>query len=411
LTVAGRPTRRELRRQRSRARIRRRARSVVALLVVAGMAVFAYGFSASVEVVVDGETHGLRTFSGTVEEVLDQLDVEVRPADVVEPDLATAVSDGMSIGIARAKTVDIAIDGSVARRVTAPVGSVAGVLELADMDHLEELGARIHPNRRAEVADGDVISVTLPVPVTVVADGEEIEFETFASEIGDVLEQAGVELDDNDIVVPGDEGALVGPTTLTVRRVAIDEEVEEVALDFDEVRRESSDLDRGTTRVEQEGRAGLRLDVYHLTYVDGEEAERELVEQEIVREPQDRIVIVGTRAPQPAASSDSSSSESSSSGSSSSGSSSSGSSSGGSASDDSVWDRLAQCESGGNWHINTGNGYYGGLQFHPDTWRSVGGSGLPHEHSREEQIKRGKILQQRSGWGQWPSCSRQLGLR
>ncbi|MEX2620231.1 MAG: transglycosylase family protein [Egibacteraceae bacterium] len=77
----------------------------------------------------------------------------------------------------------------------------------------------------------------------------------------------------------------------------------------------------------------------------------------------------------------------------------------------SVWDRLAQCEAGGNWQANTGNGYYGGLQFLPATWRSVGGTGLPHEHPREEQIKRGQTLQARSGWGQWPSCSSQLGLR
>ena len=66
-----------------------------------------------------------------------------------------------------------------------------------------------------------------------------------------------------------------------------------------------------------------------------------------------------------------------------------------------VWDSLAQCESGGNWSINTGNGYYGGLQFSAATWRSVGGPGLPHEHSREVQIKYAKILQARSGWGQW----------
>ena len=79
--------------------------------------------------------------------------------------------------------------------------------------------------------------------------------------------------------------------------------------------------------------------------------------------------------------------------------------------DEDVWDRLAECESNGNWQANTGNGYYGGLQFLPETWWSVGGSGMPHEASREEQIYRGQILQERSGWGQWPSCSLQLGLR
>lgn len=78
--------------------------------------------------------------------------------------------------------------------------------------------------------------------------------------------------------------------------------------------------------------------------------------------------------------------------------------------DGSVWDALARCEAGGNWAINTGNGYYGGLQFSAATWAAVGGTGLPHQNSREEQILRGSILQARSGWGQWPACARILGL-
>ena len=77
---------------------------------------------------------------------------------------------------------------------------------------------------------------------------------------------------------------------------------------------------------------------------------------------------------------------------------------------DPVWDRLARCESGGNWSINTGNGYYGGLQFSLQSWRGVGGTGYPHEHSREEQIKRGEMLKANGGWGHWPSCAAKLGL-
>ncbi len=77
----------------------------------------------------------------------------------------------------------------------------------------------------------------------------------------------------------------------------------------------------------------------------------------------------------------------------------------------SEWDRLAQCEAGGNWAINTGNGYYGGLQFDLGTWRSVGGSGRPDQASRTEQIRRGNILHDSRGWSPWPSCSRKLGLR
>jgi Tfp pilus assembly protein FimV len=76
-----------------------------------------------------------------------------------------------------------------------------------------------------------------------------------------------------------------------------------------------------------------------------------------------------------------------------------------------VWDRLAHCESGGRWNINTGNGYYGGLQFSLRSWRAVGGSGYPHRASKAEQIKRAERLRQVQGWGAWPACSRKLGLR
>jgi LysM repeat protein len=76
-----------------------------------------------------------------------------------------------------------------------------------------------------------------------------------------------------------------------------------------------------------------------------------------------------------------------------------------------VWDRLAACESGGNWSINTGNGYYGGLQFSLSSWRGVGGSGYPHQASKSEQIRRGEMLRASGGWGHWPACSAKLGLR
>jgi hypothetical protein len=77
----------------------------------------------------------------------------------------------------------------------------------------------------------------------------------------------------------------------------------------------------------------------------------------------------------------------------------------------STWDRLAQCESGGRWNINTGNGFYGGLQFTASSWHAVGGSGLPNSASREEQIMRAEMLKARQGWGAWPACSVKLGLR
>ena len=73
---------------------------------------------------------------------------------------------------------------------------------------------------------------------------------------------------------------------------------------------------------------------------------------------------------------------------------------------DGEWDKVARCESGGNWAINTGNGYYGGLQFTMGTWRSNGGSGSPHNASRSEQIRVAENVLNSQGIGAWPVCGR-----
>lgn len=80
---------------------------------------------------------------------------------------------------------------------------------------------------------------------------------------------------------------------------------------------------------------------------------------------------------------------------------------------DSDWDRLAQCEAGGNWGINTGNGYYGGLQFSAGTWQAYGGGEFAptaNLATREQQIIVGERTLAAQGWGAWPACSASLGL-
>ena len=76
----------------------------------------------------------------------------------------------------------------------------------------------------------------------------------------------------------------------------------------------------------------------------------------------------------------------------------------------STWDALAQCESGGNWSTNTGNGYTGGLQFSDSTWAAYGGTGSAANATREQQIAVAEQVQASQGWGAWPSCASQLGL-
>ena len=75
-----------------------------------------------------------------------------------------------------------------------------------------------------------------------------------------------------------------------------------------------------------------------------------------------------------------------------------------------TWDAIAQCESSGNWQIDTGNGYYGGLQFLPATWRAFGGTGNPAHASKAQQIAVAERVLKVQGWGAWPTCSARLGL-
>jgi hypothetical protein len=79
-----------------------------------------------------------------------------------------------------------------------------------------------------------------------------------------------------------------------------------------------------------------------------------------------------------------------------------------------TWERLARCESGGRWHINTGNGYYGGLQFSAGTWRAYGGRKFAynaHLATKREQIVVAERVRRGQGWGAWPHCSRAIGVR
>jgi resuscitation-promoting factor RpfB len=142
---------------------------------------------------------------------------------------------------------------------------------------------------------------------------------------------------------------------------------------------EDDTLPIGQMALRVAGLDGTRLEVRPATSYDDEVIETgPVVEERIVAEPVTEVVAFGTKDPEPPPG---------------------------------VWDRLAQCESNGNWAINTGNGYYGGLQFSASTWRAYGGTGLPHEHSRAEQIRVAEVLRAaEGGYGAWPTCSRRLGL-
>ncbi|WP_300677855.1 resuscitation-promoting factor [Nocardioides sp.] len=172
------------------------------------------------------------------------------------------------------------------------------------------------------------------------------------------------------------------------------------AVAYDTVKKSSSTLYVGETKVSRAGVAGSRLATYDVTRRAGKVTDRTLLRAALKRKAVDKIVLVGTKErPAPVVDTSANSGSTGSSGGS------------GSVSGGSTWDRLAQCEAGGNWHINTGNGYYGGLQFNLGTWRANGGSGRPDQASREEQIRIAtKVRDASGGYGAWPGCAAKLGL-
>ncbi|MCK0118106.1 transglycosylase family protein [Isoptericola sp. S6320L] len=365
---------------------------------------------------VDGELVAVTTYAGTVDDVLAEEGVRVGANDEVTPAAGDELRDGAVVEVRYGRELTVEADGEEQDVWVAALDADEALAELATRDEQ----VRLLPSRSADRA-------TLPIrldaeqPVALVVGGEETVVDDGATTLSELFEAESVEIDADDRVhVDRIEAAEAGDPTVrvVVQVVDVKKVTQTKKIAHDTVTRTDPDRyrDQGST-VSREGKDGERTIVKRVTRVDGEVESREKVSNKVTTKPVDEIVVTGTKErpepepePQPADSgSSSSSSSSSSSGSSSSGSSGSTSSSGGSA-PAGVWAQLAQCESGGNPSTNTGNGYYGLYQFSLPTWQAVGGSGLPSDASAAEQTKRAQILQQRSGWGQWPHCASKLGL-
>lgn len=357
-------------------------RKLLSLVLVALLCVPLVLSTKRVRVIVDGRVAMVRTsFADTVGEVLARRRVEVSPADRVTPPEDAPLIDGMGIRIERAIAVRVVAQDGTARNVLTPDRTVAGVLQAAGLEGAEP----VRPARRP-LADGDVLRVRIPMLVLVHVDGQLRSLSTTASTLGEALSRSPIRLGPDDRLQPALTTPLDRTVVARITRIASRTDVEQVTLPFSEVRRETDELLKGRTRVVAAGVEGLREDTYEVRVVDGEDVSRTLVSSEVVREPEDRVVEVGTREPPPPPPPASSG-------------------------DDRNWYRLAQCESGGRWSYD--GAYDGGLQFHPDTWNRWKPAGYPAyawQASAAQQITVGKRLHAVRGWSPWPSCARKLGL-
>ena len=393
----------------------------------------AFAMSNEAQLSVYGEESTVRTFSQpTVGDLLDAQGIEVKDTDLVLPGVDEAVTDGMDIQVIQRTPVTVSVDG-VEQELLTTGDTVADALE--DAEYKAE-GAAITPEPETSLSDteGEVEIVTRKT-VTFVGQYGQDTFEVTALTVGDAMEKVLGDIEDTDTADVPRDTVLEDGATHEIQRVRENERTETKEIPFETKTVEDDSLYEGTTKTTTEGKAGSKELVYAETVVDGEVTESEVVSEDVVTEPVTKVVAKGTKekpkpAPEPAAeapkteqksekksekrSSSSTANRSSERSSEDSSSSKDSGASAPSAPSGSVWDRIAQCESGGNWSINTGNGFSGGLQFTKSTWLAFGGgkyAPVAHQATREQQIDIAKKVQAGQGWGAWPACTSKLGIR
>ncbi len=355
---------------------------VVAVLAVAGTT---YGYSAlnkTVTLSVDGQAQPVSAMGGTVGDVLDAQGIELGAHDIVAPSVGESVSDGDRITVRYGRQLRLEVDGEPRTYWVTSTDVSAALAEIGR----SYTGAELSSSRGARIdREGLELSVTTPKSVRIkVADHKVVQRRLTALTVEDVLRELDVTWDKNDKVVPALDTLVSDGDKVVVTRIKVVTRKATESIGFDTVEKSDSSMYTDESTTTRAGVAGKRTVTYRLVYRNGELTTRKVVGQRVLTAPVDALVTVGTKQ-RPVATNF--------------------------ASGGTVWDALAKCESGGNWAINTGNGYYGGLQFSLGTWRAYGGSGLPSANSRSEQIRIAtKLRNARGGYGAWPGCAAKLGL-
>ncbi|MBE7338589.1 DUF348 domain-containing protein [Corynebacterium aurimucosum] len=336
---------------------------------------------------VNGETTQLATFAGDVNAALEAAGVNVGGEDVVYPALSEQVADGDSITVRTAKPVAVTIDG-VEKQLSSTDLTVSDLL--GGLDGIAPGAAITSGSKTVEedetVTEGMNLEVVSP-KIVKLTDGGSVSYASVAAKtVGDVLEARGITVGKDDRVSPALDTPVKAGTAITVDRVEISEE--EKTEDFDAPANyvDDPELEEGTEEVREEGTPGSRAVTRKIVKVNGKEESNEIIKEDVRREAVAAVIARGTKPKSTAPA----------------------------VADGSVWDSIAQCEATGNWAINTGNGFSGGLQFTPSTWAAFGGTEYAPEAwqaSREQQIAVAEKVQAAQGWGAWPACTAKLGLR
>lgn len=361
-----------------------RAAVIAVVLAMLGGGASALAADKTITVTVDGQDRIVHTFAGDVAATLEAAGIEVTPQDRVEPAPTTEVVDGDEVIFTHARTLTL-VEGSSQRDLPIPATTVEEAMQIIG---LEATPIQMSASPSAQIPlDGFRLELRVPRSVTFTdGTGAPASVTTTSGTVAGLLAEKGIQLGLDDVSVPSADTPLTEGLDVHIVRNGEGEVVEVRPIAPPEQIIEDPNLPRGKRVVVEKGAPGEQTAIMRVYVQNGQEVRREQVRAGSMTPPQQRVVRLGIndslRAPLVA--------------------------------DGSIWDRLAQCEATGNWAVNSGNGYYGGLQFDAGTWRAYGGTDyapLPHQASRDEQIAvASKVRDDRGGYGAWPACSRRLGL-
>ena len=372
---------------------------VLAAVLISGITVG--GVSKHVTINVNGDDIELATMSSTVGDALEAAEVDLQPTDVVTPDPATPLGSNDTITVRSQKEITLVVDGTP----TPVVSTALTVDELVDdLATGDPATATAVPTAQQELPritkqakidgeptgvlplEGAQLQVTTPRIVSI-NDGGTITYTNVAAQtVQDVLTERGIKVSSADRVTPALDAPVNEGTQITVDRVTTQTVTVQEPFTPEPTYVDDPESYEGEETVVSEGAPGINSVTRKLTLVNNREESAEVLSTVQTKPGTAPVIKRGTKekatAPAVAAGS--------------------------------VWDSIAACESGGNWAINTGNGYYGGLQFAAGTWLAYGGGQYAPTASgatREQQIEVATKVQAAQGWGAWPACTAKLGLR
>ncbi len=334
----------------------------------------------TITVEVDGEQRTIHTFASSVSGALESVGLRVDGKDSLAPAANSAISEGSRVVLKRGRPLALTVDGAQHEIWTTAL-TVDNALQQVGMRSRDmELSA---DRSRPIPLEGMTLVVRISKPITLLDGGLPArEIHSTALSVGDLLTLQGVPLEDRDTVTPEPTSPVLPGMTVEVTRIRTEERSEQRSVLPPVKKVKDPGMSIGDVVVEDPGEPGEEIVTYLVTLKNGKETSRKELTSQQITPARPKQVRIGTK--------------------------------GSTGAEGTVWDRLAQCESGGNWAINSGNGYYGGLQFDKSTWSANGGNRYapyPHQASREEQIAVAQRLRNsRGGYGAWPACSSRLGL-